>query len=63
MVRDLTACAWQKPLKDVEAALLLKIRMDLCREWAVADGVALAEAIREVEALLKESQQAHSADR
>jgi CarD family transcriptional regulator len=62
MVRDLTASAWRKPLKETEASLLLKIRMDLCREWAVADGIALAEAIQEVEALLREGQQAHPAE-
>jgi len=63
VVRDLTARAWRKPLNEAEAALLLKIRMDLCREWAAANGITLAEAIQEVEALLKEGQQAHPADR
>ncbi len=61
VVRDLTARAWQKPLHQAEAALLAKAHMDLCREWAAANGVSLIEAVQEVEALLKQGQQAHAA--
>lgn len=63
VVRDLSARAWQKPLYEGEATLLAKIQMDLCREWAAADGVSLIEAIQEVQALLREAQQAHTVDR
>jgi len=63
VVRDLTARAQRKPFHEAEATLLQKIRMDLCREWAAADGVSIAEAAQEVEALLRQGQQAHTANR
>jgi len=52
LVRDLTARARLKPLSEAEMALLQKLRLDLCREWAVVDDVPVEEAIREVDALL-----------
>jgi RNA polymerase-interacting CarD/CdnL/TRCF family regulator len=63
VVRDLTARAQQKSFYDAESTLLQKIRMDLCREWAAAEGLSLAEAIQEVEALLGHRPQALAAER
>lgn len=61
VVRDLTAHGQRKPLNDADMALLQKIRIDLCREWAAADGVSIEEAIEEVESLLLEARQAYVA--
>lgn len=52
VVRDLTAHGWHKPLSDVDATSLQKIRASLCREWAAAAGVTTQEANQEVEDLL-----------
>jgi CarD family transcriptional regulator len=60
VVRDLAALAWRKPLNGAEAVLLQKLQMDVCREWAVTDGVSLDEAIREVKALLQEGRQTYA---
>jgi CarD family transcriptional regulator len=57
LVRDLTARARRKPLNDVDMALLQKMRLDLCREWATSSGISLEEAIREIDALLPEGRQ------
>jgi CarD family transcriptional regulator len=58
-VRDLTAHGWHKPLSDAGAALLRRTRDNLCQEWAVAAGVTVVEANKQVNALLLESKQAH----
>jgi CarD family transcriptional regulator len=60
VVRDLAARGWRKPLNEADAALLQKIQMDLCREWAAANGMSLVEAVHEVEALLREGRQDHA---
>ena len=52
IVRDLTARSWYKPLNEMDAAGLRKAREGLSREWAAADGVSLAEAAQEIDALL-----------
>ena len=52
LVRDLTARSQAKPLNEAETTLLQKLRLDLCREWAVVDDVSIDEAIREVDSLL-----------
>lgn len=56
VVRDLTAWGWQKPLNRSDAVTLKKTQTSLYQEWAAADGVSIAEATREVEALLQETQ-------
>ncbi|MGH2593256.1 MAG: CarD family transcriptional regulator [Anaerolineae bacterium] len=61
VVRDLTAHGRRKPLNDADMALLQKIRIDLCREWAAADGISIEEAIKEVESLLLEARPAYVA--
>jgi len=57
VVRDLTAHGWKKPLSDVDAALLRRVRDNLYQEWAAADGVSASEAAQEIEALLTEARQ------
>jgi len=63
VVRDLAARAQKKSFYDAEATLLEKIRITLCREWAAAEGLSLAEAIQEVEVLLGHQPQSHAAER
>ncbi len=53
VVRDLTAHSWQKRLSEPDAALLRTTREVLCREWAEAEAVTVAEATWEVEELLR----------
>lgn len=59
LVRDLTALSWQRPLSEVDASLLLKIRTNLCQEWAESAGISLDEAMTELDALLAEARQYH----
>ncbi|NIS80306.1 MAG: hypothetical protein GTO14_08900 [Anaerolineales bacterium] len=54
VVRDLSALGWYKPLGEGNAALLRVAHQALNQEWAMADGVSLSEATREVESLLQE---------
>ncbi|MGH2521776.1 MAG: CarD family transcriptional regulator [Anaerolineales bacterium] len=58
VVRDLTAHGWRKPLSESNAASLRRARESLYEEWAAAEGVSIAEATQEVEALLNEAKQA-----
>jgi CarD family transcriptional regulator len=53
VVRDLTASDSQKRLAQKDASLLRKSRESLHQEWATAAGISLAEAIKEVDALLR----------
>jgi CarD family transcriptional regulator len=59
VVRDLTAWGWRKPLGPTDKATLQKTRESLYREWATAAGVSVAEAIKEVESLLRATQRAY----
>lgn len=59
VVRDLTAHGWLKRLSEVDAALLRSARDGLCKEWAEAETVTVAEATSEVEALLREARQVY----
>ncbi|MBI5653693.1 MAG: hypothetical protein HZC40_25075 [Chloroflexi bacterium] len=52
IVRDLNALAGRKPLGAADQASLRKAREGLDQEWAAAGGVSIAEATREIEALL-----------
>lgn len=54
VVRDLSALGWYKPLGDGNATLLRGANQALDEEWAMAEGVSLREASREVKALLQE---------
>jgi RNA polymerase-interacting CarD/CdnL/TRCF family regulator len=58
MVRDLSGHGWRKPLNEADASALRKGRDALCQEWAAADGVSLADAAAEVDALLLQARQA-----
>jgi CarD family transcriptional regulator len=59
VVRDLTARSWHKPLNDADAASLRRAREGLCREWAAAEGVSIADAFQEIDALLLDGKRAH----
>jgi CarD family transcriptional regulator len=60
VVRDLTAYGWQKRLSEPDAALLRSARDGLCREWAEAEAVTVAQALHEVEELLRAARQIHA---
>lgn len=60
VVRDLTASSWLKPLSGALTAFLNVTQDVLCQEWAAVEGISLAEAANEVEALLKKGRQAHN---
>jgi RNA polymerase-interacting CarD/CdnL/TRCF family regulator len=59
IVRDLTAATWKKGLSESSAVTLKMTRREVCSEWAAAGGVSLAEAGKEIEALLLEGRRAH----
>jgi CarD family transcriptional regulator len=52
VVRDLTAWSQSKPLDPTDTATLQKTRISLHQEWALAAGVSLIEAVKEIDALL-----------
>jgi RNA polymerase-interacting CarD/CdnL/TRCF family regulator len=52
VVRDLTSLGWYRPIGEIDAGLLQKVRNNLRREWAAAAGLSLDEAIKEVDGLL-----------
>ena len=60
VVRDLTAWGRRKPLGQMDMATLKQTQESLYQEWAAADGVSIAEAIKEVKSLLQTTQQAFS---
>lgn len=53
-VRDLSAFGWHKSLGEGNATLLRTAHQKLDAEWAIAEGVSVPEATREVEGLLRE---------
>ena len=57
VVRDLTAFGWYKPLGEANNTLLRTAHQALDQEWALAAGITLTEASREVETLLREGKQ------
>lgn len=59
LVRDLSARGWRKPLNESDTATLRKAREKLFQEWAAADGVPVADAIRDVEHVLSEAREEH----
>ncbi len=61
VVRDLTARGWRKPLNEADAGLLRQARENLCQEWAASKGVSVAEAMQEIEDLLREARLAYMA--
>ena len=61
VVRDLSGQAWHKPLGETDANALRTTSEALCREWAAADNISIAQATAEVNALLLEARAAHQA--
>ncbi len=58
VVRDLTAWSWKKPLGRRDMVTLKQTQESLYQEWAAADGVSIADAIKEVKSLLQTTQPA-----
>lgn len=58
VVRDLTAWGWRKPLGPTDSATLHKARESLSREWALAAGISIVEAIKEIDSLMVATQRA-----
>lgn len=58
-VRDLAARGWKQSLSSADAASLRKARERLYQEWAAAEGVTVAKATEEVEALLAQAQKTY----
>ena len=60
-VRDLSAQSWKRPLSDADLTLLQRLSHSLYREWAASANVSLPDATAEVQALLQEAKQIHTA--
>jgi len=60
VVRDLTALSWEKTLNESDSNTLQKAFDNLCAEWAAASGMALPDAIQEIDALLRDAQKAYA---
>lgn len=58
VVRDLTLSDWQKPLGITNKTILRKTQQKLYQEWASAADVSVAEATKEVDTLLRATQEA-----
>ena len=54
VVRDLTAFRWSKSLNESSSMMLRNTRHFLCSEWAAVEGLSIAEATHEIDALLLE---------
>jgi RNA polymerase-interacting CarD/CdnL/TRCF family regulator len=59
VVRDLTALGWHRPMNEMDASTLKKVRANLWQEWATSTGQPLPEAITEVNDLLKAGEQSY----
>ena len=55
VVRDLAAHGAHKPISGTIAAFLQSTQNVLCQEWAIVEGITLAEAVAEVGILLEKS--------
>lgn len=55
VVRDLSAHGAHKPISGTIAAFLQSTQNVLCQEWAIVEGITLAEAVAEVGGLLEKS--------
>lgn len=60
VLRDLRAHSWHKPLNEKSGSLLRSAHHEVCTEWAAADGLSLAEATHEVEALLQKGKETYA---
>jgi RNA polymerase-interacting CarD/CdnL/TRCF family regulator len=61
IVRDLSARSCHAQLSVYDLLGLNKSRQWLCEEWAVADGISLAQATAEITGLLLEARRAYPA--
>jgi RNA polymerase-interacting CarD/CdnL/TRCF family regulator len=57
VVRDLSAYGAHKPISGTIAAFLRVTQDVLCQEWAMVEGITLAEANLEISLLLEQSKQ------
>jgi len=57
VVRDLSAYGAHKPISGTIAAFLRVTQDVLCQEWAMVEGITLAEANVEISLLLEQSKQ------
>jgi len=55
VVRDLSAHGAHKPISGTIAAFLQSTQHVLCQEWAIVEGITLAEAVAEVGTLIEKS--------
>lgn len=55
VVRDLSAYGAHKPITGTIAAFLKGTQDVLCQEWAIVEGIALSEAVYEIDSLLEKS--------
>lgn len=55
VVRDLYAYTAHKPISGPIAAFLQATQGVLCQEWAIVEGIALSEAVYEINSLLEKS--------
>lgn len=53
VVRDLTACSWQKSLSVGNATFLNETQEVLGQEWAAVEGITNSEAVSEIETLIE----------
>ncbi len=53
VVRDLTALGWNRPMNEIDASMLKRVRADLWQEWATSTGQSLPDAMQEVNSLLQ----------
>jgi len=58
VVRDLTLSDWQKPLGITNKTILRQTQQRLYQEWASAADVSIAEATKEIDTLLRATQEA-----
>jgi len=55
VVRDLAAFSAHKPISGTIAAFLRGTQDVLCQEWAIVEGITLAQAVYEVSSLIERS--------
>lgn len=54
VVRDLTAFRWSRSLNQSSSMMLRNTHNFVCSEWAAVEGLSIAEASHEIDALLLE---------
>lgn len=59
VVRDLMAFQWTHSLNESSSMMLRSAHQFLCSEWAAAEGLSIAEATNEIDALLLDGKETH----